>query len=88
MTNFCYPCFTATHSTHELSTHSSVPGHAWFLVNDGKLSCSHCALFGWMREKKVVDLERVERVEREIKESGILKNSMEKVTSALGRCQM
>jgi hypothetical protein len=41
-----------------------------------------------MREKKVVDLERVERVEREIKESGILKNSMEKVTSALGRCQM
>ena len=30
----------------------------------------------------------LERVEREIKESGILKKSMDKVTSALGRCHL
>jgi hypothetical protein len=49
-------------------------------VDDGKLGCFHCALFGWMREKKVIYLERLER---ENKESGILENGMEKVTSAL-----
>ena len=38
-------------------------------VDDGKLGCSHCALFGRMREKFVVDQERV------TKESGILKTA-------------
>ena len=38
-------------------------------VDDGKLGCSHCALFGRMREKFVVDLERV------TKKSWILKTA-------------
>merc|ERR1719318_1624611 len=102
MTNFCSPRFTATHSTPSLSTHTCVQYLAldglllsnceehsrpleFVSVDDGKLGCSHCALFGELREKKVVDLKRVER---EIKESGILKNSMDKLSSALARCQL
>jgi hypothetical protein len=102
MTNFCSPCFTTTHSTPELATHTGVQYQAmdglllsnceehsrpmeFVSVDYGKLGCSHCALFGGMREKKVVDLERVER---EIEESGILKNSMDKLTSVWGRYQL
>ena len=53
-------------------------------VADGKIGCSHCAVLGEIRGRKVVDLQRVER---EIVESGILKKRMDKLNTALGRCQ-
>ena len=101
MTIFCPPCFTSTHSTPVMSTHTGVQYQAvaglvvrecqehsrkmeFVSVADGKLGCSHCAVLGEMRGRKVVDLHRVER---EILESGILKNKMDKLNTALGRCQ-